>query len=197
VILGFQWSIAFVGAQRNRNLIRRGPALGCLLALALASAVLPGCSKQKESTAPSSPPASAADSAGMQAEQQGVALRSGAFVDGEHPTTGTVRLLKQGGTTTLELDGAFSTSTSGPDLVVALHRSGDVIGSTTPPAFPINEGDYVVLAPLQSYSGAQSYAVPPEIQTDDFESAVIWCRRFNATFATARLVANSDGGSAP
>lgn len=78
MILGLQWSIAFMGAQRNRIMIRRGSALGCLLALALASAVLPGCSKQKESTAPSSPPATAADSAGMQAEQQGVVLRSGA-----------------------------------------------------------------------------------------------------------------------
>ncbi|MEO1003169.1 MAG: DM13 domain-containing protein [Cyanobacteria bacterium J06638_7] len=177
-----------MNAAHDGKLTRRVPALGCLLALALAGAALSGCGEGQKSTAQSSPAATATDSAAMEADPQAGMQRSGAFVDGEHPTTGTARLLQQDGSTTLELDEAFSTSSSGPDLVVALHRSADVIGSTTPPAFPINEGDYVVLARLQSTSGAQSYAVPPEIQTDEFESAVIWCRRFNATFGAARLV---------
>ncbi|MEB3174649.1 MAG: DM13 domain-containing protein, partial [Cyanobacteriota bacterium] len=80
-------------------------------------------------------------------------LRSGEFVDGEHPTQGTVRIVTKGDKRFLELDQTFATSTSGPDLVVILHRLADVIGSTTPPAFPIKEGDYILLAPLKSYSG--------------------------------------------
>jgi hypothetical protein len=113
-------------------------------------------------------------------------LRSGEFVDGEHPTQGTVRIVKQNNQRLLELDQTF-TSTSGPDLVVILHRLADVIGSTTPPAFPIKEGDYVLLAPLKSYSGTQSYLIPVSLNLDDFKSVAIWCRRFNATFGAAAL----------
>ena len=87
----------------------------------------------------------------------------------------------------LELDSAFATSTSGPDLVVILHRSSDVIGSTVPPAYPIEEGDYIFLAPLKSYTGAQTYVIPEEIELAEFKSAAIWCRKFNATFGAATL----------
>lgn len=121
-----------------------------------------------------------------QADQLSV-LRSGKFVDGEHPTQGTVRIVKQNNQRLLKLDQTFTTSTSGPDLVVILHRLADVIGSTTPPAFPIKEGDYVLLAPLKSYSGTQSYLIPVSLNLDDFKSVAIWCRRFNATFGAATL----------
>ncbi len=114
-------------------------------------------------------------------------LSSGTFVDGEHPTKGNVQIVMQNNDRYLELDQAFATSTAGPDLVVILHRSADVIGSTTPPAFPIQEGDYVFLAELTSYSGAQRYAIPDSVNLDDFQSVAIWCRRFNATFGAATL----------
>jgi hypothetical protein len=114
-------------------------------------------------------------------------LRSGKFVDGEHSTQGNVRIIKQNNQRLLELDKTFTTSTSGPDLVVILHRLADVIGSTTPPAYPIKEGDYVLLAPLKSYNGTQSYLIPASLNLDDFKSAAIWCRRFNATFGAATL----------
>ncbi len=87
----------------------------------------------------------------------------------------------------LELDQTFATSTAGPDLVVILHRLADVIGSTTPPAFAINEGDYVLLAPLTNFTGAQRYAIPDDLNLADFKSAAIWCRQFNATFGAATL----------
>ncbi|MFZ4665311.1 MAG: DM13 domain-containing protein [Prochlorotrichaceae cyanobacterium] len=118
---------------------------------------------------------------------QSSVLSSGTFVDGEHPTKGNVQIVMQNNDRYLELDQAFATSTAGPDLVVILHRSADVIGSTTPPAFPIQEGDYVFLAELTSYSGAQRYAIPDSVNLDDFQSVAIWCRRFNATFGAATL----------
>lgn len=112
---------------------------------------------------------------------------SGTFVSGEHNTQGTVRILTENGNRYLELDSTFQTSTSGPDLYVILHRSNDVIGSTTPPAYPLQEQDYVIIDRLQAYSGAQRYQIPDDIDLAQYKSAVIWCRMFNATFGAARL----------
>ena len=156
-----------------------GVALGGLLSWSVASVAVIGCTPQQRS--------SVSGTVADQAGEQGTLLRSGVFVDGEHPTSGTARQVERDGATTIELDEAFTTSSSGPDLVVALHRSRDVIGSSTPPAFPIKERDTLVLAPLKSFSGAQSYAVPEGVRVEDYQSAVIWCRRFNATFGAARL----------
>ena len=80
---------------------------------------------------------------------------SGTFVSGEHATQGGVRIFTENGNRYLELDSTFQTSTSGPDLYVILHRSEDVISSTNPPAYPLQEQDYVVVDRLQAYSGAQ------------------------------------------
>ena len=114
-------------------------------------------------------------------------LSSGTFEDGEYSTSGSVQIVMKNNKRYVELGSSFETSTNGPDLVVILHRSDDVIGSTNPPAFPINEGDYVFLADLKSYSGSQSYEIPDSLNLDDFKSVAIWCRSFNATFGAATL----------
>lgn len=121
-----------------------------------------------------------------QAAEPGV-IKSGNFVSGEHDTSGLARIINNGGQFVLELDETFQTSPMGPDLVVVLHQSEDVIGSTEPPAFPLQEGEYVFLAELESFNGAQRYAIPADVNLDDYRSAAIWCRRFNATFGAARL----------
>ncbi|PSB13181.1 hypothetical protein C7B61_02560 [filamentous cyanobacterium CCP1] len=113
-------------------------------------------------------------------------VNSGEFVSGEHPTQGTVQIIQEEGATVVELGDSFQT-TRGPDLFVILHRSPDVIGSTTPPDYPIAEGDYAILAPLASPSGTQRYEVPTEINVGDYASVAIWCRQFNATFGAATL----------
>lgn len=115
------------------------------------------------------------------------AEKSGTFVAGEKPTQGSVRLTNRNGQTWLDLGEDFATSEMGPDLVVILHRSDNIIGSTQAPAHSINEGDYVVLAPLQKFKGAQSYAIPGNVNLADYRSAGIWCRKFNATFGAAVL----------
>ncbi len=115
-------------------------------------------------------------------------LRSGSFLSGEHPTQGTTRLVKQNGMTVLELDQGFKTSDRGPDLVVILHRSGDVLGSTKPPAYALKKGDYILLAPLQKFSGAQRYMIPANVNLAEYQSVAIWCRKFNATFGAAKLI---------
>jgi hypothetical protein len=123
----------------------------------------------------------------METAQNNKVLSAGNLVNGEHATSGKVQIVQQGQERVLKLGADFKTSDMGPDLVVILHRSPDVIGSTTPPAFPIKEGDYVLLAPLKSFTGAQSYPIPAKINLADYPSAAIWCRRFNATFGAARL----------
>ncbi|NEQ63853.1 MAG: DM13 domain-containing protein, partial [Moorea sp. SIO4A1] len=47
--------------------------------------------------------------------------------------------------------------------------------------------DYVTLARLQKFSGAQRYAIPDDLNLDEFGSVAVWCRRFNITFGYASL----------
>lgn len=117
---------------------------------------------------------------------QSVVTRTGIFASAEHETTGNVTLTSDNGQQTLVFDGAFATS-DGPDLVVVLHRSANVIAESEPPAYPLNEADYVVIAPLTSTTGTQEYVVPAEIDLSAFESVAIWCQAFNATFGAAPL----------
>ena len=114
-------------------------------------------------------------------------IKSGAFVSGEHPTEGTARIVSKSGKPYLELAQGFKTSEMGPDLVVILHRSDNVLGSTKPPAYPLKKGDYVILAPLKSFSGDQSYLIPGNISLQDYKSAAISCPKFNATFGAANF----------
>jgi hypothetical protein len=113
-------------------------------------------------------------------------VKLGNFESGEHPTQGTVQIIQQDNQTLLEFGETFQTS-QGPDLFVILHRSPDVISSTTPPDYPIAEGDYVLVAPLAANSGTQRYAIPNDVNLNDYASVAIWCRQFNATFGSATL----------
>jgi Electron transfer DM13 len=119
--------------------------------------------------------------------QLAATLKSGQFVRGEQPTRGGAKLVTKNGRSFLQLDSAFKTSSQGPDLVVILHRSGNVLGTTQAPNYALKGGDYVVLSRLKKYSGAQSYAIPANINLANYRSAAIWCRKFNATFGVAPL----------
>ena len=165
----------------------RSIAAICVLSLGFLS-----CSTETESsttTPPLSEPSQVTppiNSETKPAAQNKIQL-TGRFVDGEHPTSGSVRIVEENEQYILELDSDFSTSTAGPDLVIILHRSDDVIGSTVPPAYPINEGDYVFVSALNSYSGAQKYTIPKDVDLAGYQSVAIWCRKFNATFGAAAL----------
>ncbi len=161
--------------------------------LTLSSLLMFGCTEAASNSETAASPAVSATPAEVQSQPQPVAAadqiatESGTFVSGEHATEGTASIVMENGQPILKLDQGFKTFEMGPDLVVALHRSDDVLGSTKPPAYPLEEGDYIVLAPLKSFSGAQSYPIPKEISLKDYKSAVIWCRQFNATFGVALL----------
>jgi Electron transfer DM13 len=119
--------------------------------------------------------------------QLAATLKSGTFVSGEHSTRGGASIITKNGRSFLQLNSAFKTSSQGPDLVVVLHRSGNVIGTTKAPNYALKGGDYVVLSRLKKFSGAQTYAIPANINLANYRSAAIWCRKFNATFGAASL----------
>jgi hypothetical protein len=110
-----------------------------------------------------------------------LAQASGQFVtvDQDHATTGTARIVTTDGQRYLEFDGAFDTA-RGPAVEVILYT-----GATVPVS--IDEADYITLAPLQSFSGAQRYAIPAEVNLDDYQTVGIWCQQFNVTFGYAPL----------
>lgn len=119
--------------------------------------------------------------------QLAATLKSGTFVRGEQPTQGGAKIVTKNGRSFLQLDSGFKTSSQGPDLVVILHRSGNVLGTTQAPTYALKGGDLVVLSRLKKYSGAQTYAIPANINLTNYRSVAIWCRKFNATFGVAPL----------
>lgn len=107
------------------------------------------------------------------------ALPSGKFQSVEHPTSGNAQFSKDTKQRQfLTLDNTFKTD-PGPDLYVILHRSAK------PKTY--NSKNYVILGHLQKVSGKQQYAIPSTINLSEYQSVVIWCRQFNATFGYAPL----------
>lgn len=100
------------------------------------------------------------------------------FVTGAKNTAGSLNIVEEDGKRYLELGEDFRTG-RGPDVFVLLHKQA------TPVSY--DEDDYVNLGMIESFSGAQRYEIPEDVDVDDFASAVIWCREFNVTFGYAKL----------
>lgn len=164
-------------------------AVACTAASNPPSAASPSAASPSaaESPAAPSPAAETAPTAPAPTAQAPATTRSGQFVAAEHPTQGGVTLIEENGRRYLELDGNFQTD-AGPDLFVVLHKASNILATTNPPAYPLAEGDYVELAPLQSTEGTQRYEIPDAIALADYSSVAIWCRQFNATFGAAALM---------
>jgi hypothetical protein len=106
-----------------------------------------------------------------------VAVASGSFEPLAHPGTGTATVveLAEGGRRLTLTD--FETD-NGPDLfayLVAGNPTGDAIG------------DFVDLGPLKGNTGDQEYAIPDEVDVDEYSTVVIWCRAFTVSFTKAPL----------
>jgi hypothetical protein len=115
-------------------------------------------------------------------QQRATTLASGTFVDAEHMTSGTARLLELAdGSRHLRLEN-FSTS-DGPDVHVWITdqtAGGDDWGR-------YDDGRYVALGLLKGTDGNQNYAIPAGADLTGLVSVVIWCDRFNVAFGTAAL----------
>jgi len=108
-------------------------------------------------------------------------LAKGAFVNGEHDTSGTARVLElPDGERILRLEG-FSTS-DGPDVRVWLTntKAGSDWGA-------FDDGRVVQLGELKATDGNHNYAIPAGADLEGLRSAVIWCDRFNVAFGSAPL----------
>ncbi|BAZ04451.1 hypothetical protein NIES3974_10900 [Calothrix sp. NIES-3974] len=174
--------------QNNQKALSFLALLLGVVAIAAIGATVIAKSRYPNPISVSSPTSTeSASTNGTNVTNAGVTVSSGKFVSGEHPTQGNATIIKQGEKHLIELDQSFQTSTSGPDLFVILHRNPNVIASSTPPDYPLRQGDYLVIAPLKSYNGAQTYEIPNGTNLSDFASVAIWCRKFNATFGAASL----------
>lgn len=111
---------------------------------------------------------------------KGAAVKSGNFVQAEHPTQGMARIVRENGKTYVELDKNFKTD-AGPDLFVILTKP-DRPGTGT-----LKEKDYLSVAKLEKIAGMQRYQIPMDAKLQDYKTVAIWCRQFNATFGYAKL----------
>lgn len=119
-----------------------------------------------------------------------VALMSGEFVAAEAPTTGTAKIVDEGGKKYLEIDSAFSTNDQAPDLQILL----DTVKEPPKTYDATDATRYLNLGGIQSVTGAQRYPIPDFVDTAQFASVVVWCRMANATMGYASLD-NSNSAS--
>lgn len=93
---------------------------------------------------------------------------------GSKTGSGSVTLTKKAdGTYTVNLGDDFEVQ-QGPDLFVSFANDG-----------AYEEG--TAFAELKSLTGAQEYAVPSNINPENYAQVMIWCREFNAPFTVATL----------
>ncbi len=101
------------------------------------------------------------------------ATRSGTFVGkSRHTTTGSVRIVENGGTFSVQLGDDF-TFDGAPDPKVALGRNG----------YDPN----TLLAPLAKNTGAQTYEIPSSIDVASYNEVWIWCEKFSVPLGLATL----------
>lgn len=108
-------------------------------------------------------------------------LAEGRFIDAEHPTSGTARVIQLAdGSRYLRLEG-FSTS-DGPDVDVWL---------TDQPAggdwHRYDDGFHASLGDLKGTDGNQNYPIPDGVDLSRLRSVAIWCDRFDVAFGTAPI----------
>ena len=106
---------------------------------------------------------------------------SGSFVGGDdaHPAAGSFQISADETGRTLSFSEDFSTR-RGPDLFVWLVQGDDT------------ENRYVVQR-LQSARGAQTYAIPEEVELSEYDRVLVWCRAFGVLFATGEF--GGDGAA--
>jgi hypothetical protein len=108
-------------------------------------------------------------------------VSSGDFVGLAHPTSGKARIYKtQDGKSILRLE-QFKTS-NGPDVRVYLVKGSDAADGAV-----IKGGGFVDLGALKGNVGDQNYAIPDNVNLNEFRSVSIWCRRFAVNFGAATL----------
>ncbi len=144
---------------------------------------LPGATAQAPvATGPAATGGAADPSAPPAGQGSGpVTLARGGFTSLEHATTGMAVVIElEDGTRFLRLE-ALETS-NGPDLRVVLTDQ-----PVSDDWHVWDDGELVDLGALKGNIGSSNYEIPANVDLADFETAVIWCRRFSVGFAVAPL----------
>ena len=105
--------------------------------------------------------------------------KQGSFIkiDSIHKGEGQAKLIKSDNEYSLLLE-SFKV-TSGPDLYVYLSKETNVNSKD-------KLGEFKSLGQLKGNSGNQAYSIT-EQDIKDYNSVVIWCKRFSALFTSASL----------
>jgi len=114
-------------------------------------------------------------------EPRPIAQGSFGIVDGIHHGQGTASLLDVTDGTRVLRFSDFAV-TNGPDLYVYL--SANPAPRT---GAQLHEGGAFEVAALKGNAGDQNYTLPADLNLDDFEWVVIYCRRFSVVFSSAPL----------
>lgn len=111
-------------------------------------------------------------------------LATATLISHEHPTSGTVKIIRQpDGQRILRFEGLRTTS--GPDLRVWLSSGPVIEGVRGWRVFA--DHDHLELGELKGNRGNQNYAIPKGADLDELTSVSIWCRRFSVSFGAAEL----------
>jgi len=145
-----------------------------IITLAAMALAVTACSNKATQTAVNETVTAAAPAA--KAEVLSVGTFSGR---NDHVTTGGVSIVKTDAGYQLVLAPDFSLD-GAPDPVVALGNNGEYSAANK-------------LAPLTNKTGAQTYALPANLNPSDFSEAYIWCEKFNVSLGTAKLTSASYG----
>ena len=103
----------------------------------------------------------------------GTVLVSGNFVKGNHPTSGTVRVIRNANNVNLLVFENFK-SDNGPDLYIWLSPS-------------TSGSPYQEIGLLKAVTGNFSYELSPAINFTTNNRVLIWCKRFSVLFGHATL----------
>ncbi len=135
-----------------------------------------GCNKQTDS-ATQQPESQNTPETKTVAQKKGV--KSAVFIEDKEPIEGTIHFSQKNGKQYIEFQSDFKTK-EGPDLFVLLHKQ------EVPSSY--DQKDYVKLGNLKQINGKQTYEIPSGLKLKDFNSVVIWCKRFKVTFGHAVIV---------
>ncbi len=125
--------------------------------------------------------ATGTEATGTDPNAEPATLASGEFAGLEHATSGEALVVElEDGRRFLRLDDLETSN--GPDLRVYL--------SSVPASddwYVYDDEEVVDLGGLKGNIGSSNYAIPANVDLADFETAVIWCRRFSVGFGVAPL----------
>lgn len=111
-------------------------------------------------------------------------LASGELLSHEHPTSGTVRVVRLAdGSRVLRLENLDTSN--GPDLRVWITDAPVKPGRAGWRVF--DDGAYLSLGKLKGNKGNQNYPLPADADLDQYTSVSIWCDRFDVSFGAAAL----------